>query len=234
MRLIPILLFALLGASTQAMAGFVISEAAGTFTPSFRAQPNSYYFGWDRGTFDGSNLNALLDDPEITLGTTSLDPLVSLTADPAAVISSTGNIYKNGAALNASLVVPVPAVAAGGFTTIIVQGGGVQSPYTNSIPVFGVAGGDVPDVAVGSNADTSGHPDGRGQFWAKYEIVGSAANYVVPITGALASSVPSIAELRVDVLWSADGFAPDSAVVAPEPTSLVGLIVAAAFGRRRR
>jgi hypothetical protein len=209
-----------------ASAQFVINNSPGLFDPSFRGQPNTTWFGWGPGSFEGSTQNELIDNPAPSIGTTSLG--ISLTQNPANdILASSDNIY-TGAALATDLLLQLPTSGSvgSGFTTIIVQGrtafGGYDTP-PGFQPILGIN----PIFEVGPNAN------GSGQFWAKYELPGNSTVYDLTIRLDSASFI-SIAELEFDTYWSPTGFSTDFAVV-PEPSALalLGMGLTAGFLRLR-
>ena len=77
---------------------------------------------------------------------------------------------------------------------------------------------------------------GLGQWWAKWELEGNQSSYTVDIVGAEGvpgGSILSVTDLQVDTLYSATGYAPDSAIV-PEPSALLLSFAGAAMLLRRR
>lgn len=236
-------------ASSSASAAFIMTDSGTVFTPSFRGESNTTYFGWSAGTWDG---NADSTPPEPTIpdivnGTPSINPgalagtsflTQSGTND---VVSSTNNIYSSVAGINAAgLQLHIPTagvVGSSGYTTIIIQGLGLNGAGfggTSGLDAFGFGAinGILPEYVLGTNADV------EGQWWAKWEIPGNAASYTVDIVGvsnSAALGVLSVTELHVDTLFSNSGYAPDFAVV-PEPSALL-LSAFAGLGliaRRRR
>lgn len=213
-------------AAHVASAQFAINTATGLFDPAFRGQAHTTWFGWSSGSFDGSSNNELIDNPVTTIGTTTAG--VSLTQSTAFdILSSGNNIYTSTAdATDLLLAIPTSGAVGSGHTTVIIQGktafGGFSTP-----PLFNDIAGVSATYAAGDNLA------GAAQFWAKYEIAGNLASYDLAITLA-AASFTSIAELEVDTLWSATGFAPDTAAV-PEPSvlALVGLGSWALFLKHR-
>ncbi len=235
-------------AGSQASAAFVIAETNGLFDPSFRGAANTTYFGWANGTWDG-NADSTPPDPvipDVISGTPSINPgslagssflTQSGTND---VVSGSNNIYSSVAGITAAglqLIIPTSGVVgSAGFTTIIIQGVGLNGAGfggTSGLDGFGFGAieGILPEYLIGTNADI------EGQWWAKWEIPGNAASYTVDVLGAQngEGSVVSVTDLTVDTLYSGTGYAPDLAIV-PEPSSFL-LSLVAGLGlivRRRR
>lgn len=196
-------------AANLASAQFNISTGTGLFDPSFRGQANTTWFGWTTGGFGPVGP---VNNPTPNLGTTTAG--VSFTQSPAAsIVVGSGNIYTLFATPTLSFDVPTTGTPGLGFTTIIVQGITAFGSFNEEAPpVFSAVAGSGPAFAMANNATATAN----GQFWAKYEIAGNLSSY--NLTLALGEHT-SIAQLQFDTLWSATGFAPDTAVV-PEPTSL--------------
>lgn len=213
-----VVLFSL--ASAASAATFSIPAANGILTPTFRNQPNTTYFGWGSGSFDGATDNELIDSPATTLGGAAGAKLVQNHA--LDILSSTNNIYTGGNTLDLTITSPTAGTVGTGFTTLILQGKAAFGAFGTD-PVFPSVNGVAPSAVVGTNAT------GAGQFWAKYELPGNAATYDVQLTGGVALSINT---LTVDTLWSATGYSADVAVV-PEP-SLLGAVAGACLLVSRR
>jgi hypothetical protein len=230
-------------AGLQTVSAFVISTAPGLFVPSFRDGADAdggrtTVFGWGLtdGRFDGATDDDNIDAPPVNFSPGGLNgTLIQLPANTEGdggandILAGSNNIYASpgGAVLN--LDVPINGPAGAGFTTIIVQGRTAFGAYPEAVDsMFGIVGGVAPAFVEGLNAV------GQGQFWAKYELPGNAGSYTIPMSLPAGSSI-SIAELKIDTLFSDDGFAADWAVV-PEPSGAL-LVLAGGIGlasRRRR
>lgn len=219
---------------SAAHAEFIINSSTGLFTPSFRGNTNTSYFGWlGGGTNTGFDSN--LSD-ETLAGEVINNPTPNLGTPPATwglvqqelvdVLSSSNSIYNmTTAPVNFDLTTSSTG-GSGGFTTIIIQGRTAFGPFPSSSAIqFGTVEGVNPTFAIGDNAG------GGAQFWAKYEIPGYLGSYTIPFT--LTQTSVSIAEMTVDTQWSSSGFAPDTAVV-PEPASLSAILTGSAMLLRRR
>lgn len=234
------------------LAVSVISEATGLFTTTFRFSSNSTYFGWSEGGFFGQpvppSTSRILNNPSVSFGNVGVANGVQFfqndRSSPTFVMigSSVGNIYTGsgpvGKEASATLVVPTLGMPGAGFTTIILQGrtipaGGFSNLQTlvGNFPVFSLGGNAPTEFAIGGNAAN------QGQWWAKFEISGNATAYQVDIRfpGGSNTTPISIAEMSVDSVWSAAGYASDSAI--PEPSSSAMLFVGGLgwlWWRRRR
>jgi hypothetical protein len=240
------LLFSAAAASAQTHRP--ISEATGLFAPDFRGGSNTTYFGWTYGNWDGNvdtpppNVDIINGTPNIGSGFGTL-----LTqATPSDIISGSNNIYSDVPAINSvglSLAIPTSGTVGTGFTTIIIQGTGLNGAMfglDSGLDTFGFGtiNGIAPSYIYNDNALLAT------QFWAKWELPGNAASYTVNITGFDINTTPgdefvfpiSITDMVVDTQWSATGYANDTALV-PEPSSaLMVLSGTALLGvlRRRR
>lgn len=230
---------------SSASAALVITGSSGIFTPSFRGGSNATHFGWSNGSWDG-NPPLVEGDPDVTPDVVNATPSINPTSGgmlvqsvPGDIVSGSNNIYTSVAGANAlglQLVIPTAGTpGAAGFTTIIAQGFGLSGNlfgFTEALDGFGFGAilGIQPEYVIGRNAD------GRGQWWAKWELPGNAASYTVEVIGKEGfpgGSVLSVTDMQVDTWFSESGFAPDVAVV-PEPSALLLTFVAAGFGLSRR
>lgn len=230
---------------SSASAAFVIETASGIFTPSFRGGSNTIHFGWSSGTWDGNPPPAEGEPditPDIINSTPSIHPESGALLTQAVagdIVSGSDNIYTSVSGANSlglQLRIPTSGTpGAGGFTTIIAQGFGLSGTlfgFSGALDGFGFGAinGIQPEYVIGRNAD------GRGQWWAKWEIAGNAESYTVDVFGAEGSpggSVLSVTDMQVDVWFSESGFAPDLAVV-PEPSALLLSVAGLVLGLRRR
>lgn len=230
---------------SQASAAFVINETTDLFTPSFRGDSGSTYFGWSYGTWDGNPAPTEGDpdiSPDIINGTPSINPgsggFISQAVE-ADIVSGSDNLYSSVgqiSSLGLELTIPTTGtIGLSGYTTIIVQGFGLNGAMFGAEALdgfsFGAINGIMPEYLIAGNASS------QGQWWAKWELPGNEASYTVDILGGQVGDAPlvvSVTDLVVDTWFSESGFSPDIAAV-PEPS--VGLLALAGFGsllRRRR
>lgn len=241
LMLLPALAAVLAGSSAN--AAFVIADASNLFTPSFRGEANSSYFGWAYGTWDG-NEDAIAPDPPIadTLnGTPSINPGSGglLTQAVAAdIISGSNNVYSSVGQVNSlglQLAIPTSGVVGStGYTTIIIQGFGLNGAMFEASALdgfgFGAINGIMPEYLIAGNAAN------KGQWWAKWVLPGNEASYTVDIVGAQVGASPlvvSVTDMSVDTWFSEDSFAPDLAIV-PEPSALLLSFAGMGLALRRR
>jgi hypothetical protein len=251
-----------LSAATSEAAVFIISEnnTNALFVPTFRDTSgnnanNTTWFGWGSGDFGGSWYNTvhpttpvtndyqLIEGALPTLGSTSKVGSLSQVNDYS-ILSGSSNIYpsstKLGGATHETININIPINVSlndvgTGFTTIIIQGTTTSGPYGTNPPNFLALNydGDVQmSYVLGTNISTGGI--GKGQFWVKYDIVGSAEAFTVSFLAGLNGS---IAGLTVDTIWSPTQIATDTALAVPEPSTYflagLGLMVLAWRYRRR-
>lgn len=229
--------------SSAANAAFVISDATSLFTPSFRGGSGTTWFGWANGTWDG-NADAVPPDapiPDVINGTPSYDSGAAGTltqAVAADIISGSNNVYSSVGQINSlglQLTIPTAGtIGSSGFTTIIIQGYGLNGALFGADALdgfgFGAIQGIMPEYLIAGNASA------KGQWWAKWELPGNAASYTVDITGAQVGDSPlvvSVTDMSVDTWFSESGFSPDIAVV-PEPSALLLSFAGAGLVLRRR
>ena len=110
-----------------------------------------------------------------------------------------------------------------GATTVIVQGKTLYGALGQNIQ-FTPINGSMPEVASGNNAA------GSGTFFAKYEFMGGAGEKSFKIASGPHSYV-SLDKFVIDATWG-QAYATDSAVAAPEPSSLL-LVLMALVGMMR-
>ncbi|MEO0529143.1 MAG: hypothetical protein AAF266_01065 [Planctomycetota bacterium] len=214
-----------------------LAQVTDLLTPSFRGDANTTWVGWD--TFDDVDPNPLdsfhlIDDTTPDIGVNGGRFTTTNNEDH---LSGSGNYYSGSGTVAEDITFDVDGVDGTGFTTIVVQGvtlfGGFGPPIFFS-PIEGV----LPTVTSTSDAPfTTTNADGNGQFFAKYEIpTGLTGQQTLSIsTPPGGFSFTSFDKFVVDTVWSAAGFAPDSAIAVPEPAAAVLLVVAMAglgFGRR--
>lgn len=229
---------ALLGRSGAAV--YDITASAGLFEPLFRGQSNTTWFGWDEGRFFGSSVPAqgsrILNNPATSNGTLGLTGVQFYQDDrnsPTFVMigSGAGNIYTGSGPIGkqaaATLVAPMAAGGADGFTTIVIQGrttaaGGMASiqMLLGNAPAFSDINGTAAQFTIAANTSN------QGQWWAQYNLPGYSANHTIGMTfnGGSGTLPISIAQMTVDTFWSPTGYANVSAI--PEP----GTWVLAALG----
>jgi hypothetical protein len=234
----------------------VISEATGLFQTSVRGDSHEAWFGWSSGTFFGTSVpfssSRILNNAAPTVGTIGLAQGVGFYQNdrystPFTLIgASSGNIYTGnnsgqGKQAYGTLLVPTLGTPESGFTTLILQGksmtadGVYSTPQTlaQNYPLFSL-NGVTPfayDFVIGPNAAN------QAQWWAKFQIAGNAPTYQIDLVfpGGAGTAPISISEMTVDSYWSSTQYAPDTAVVVPEPSVgwLIGAGLVALMLRRR-
>ena len=210
-----VLCFSLLAFSvTDATAGqYNISKSIDLHVPSFRGASNTTHLGWD--VFGAPGTAVINDDtPDIGTGAGSF-------------VTFNGEDHQSGS-LNyytgAGMVAETVSFETGaGATTVIVQGKTLYGALGQNIQ-FTPINGSMPEVASGNNAA------GSGTFFAKYEFMGGAGEKSFKIASGPHSYV-SLDKFVIDATWG-QAYATDSAVAAPEPSSLL-LVLMALVGMMR-
>ncbi len=210
-------------AVVAAAAPFDIATATGLFAPSFRGAANTTYTGWD--TWDG-DIDDVITDSTPDLGT---DGGAFNTTNGESHRSGSGNYYAFGGSVAEDITFTAPGSGPGGYTTVIVQAVTLFGGWSNEL-TFGPIDGVSPTLEVlqldGVNAA------GAGQFFVKYEVPGVVAAPTFSLSADPGHT--SFGEFTVDAFWSLDGYATDTAVHTPEPTSAVIALVAIAGAMLRR
>jgi hypothetical protein len=215
-----------------------ISAQTNLVVVDFRGQSNTTYFEWTDGRFFGLPVplssSRILNNTPPTLGLTS--GVQFYQNDRAAtnfvlIGSSSGNIYTGqgpiGKQAAATMVAPAaPNILDSGFTTLVIQGrtltaGGFSTVATliSNYPVFSSINGVAPSFVIAGNATN------QGQWWAQYNLPGSASEYTIgwSFPGGPATTPISISGLSVDTYWSDTGYANVGAVPEPGTVMLLGL-----------
>ncbi|MEM6911108.1 MAG: PEP-CTERM sorting domain-containing protein [Verrucomicrobiota bacterium] len=215
----------LLGLANSQAASFLINSSSDLFDPSFRGDSNTTWLGWDVfGVPSEGETDPPINNNTPDIGT---DSGTFATSNGEDHLSSSGNYYSGFGSVAETVTFGTSGTPGSGFTTIILQGKTLFGDFATEF-TFSDLGGATPTVVFGTNADS------EGQFFAKYEITGNAAEYTVNLASFPGSFV-SLDQFEVDTVWSATGFASDTAAV-PEPSSiaLVGLGGFLALVRRKR
>jgi hypothetical protein len=243
-RVSLVLLVVLFGSVSHAVI-YDITQQSGLIAPAFRGDANTTFFGWNEGQFFGqpvpSSATRILNNPVTSTGNVGLGSGVQFYQDdrssnPFVMIgSSAGNIYTGigpiGKQAAATMMAPAsPGVVGSGFTTIVIQGrtttaGGFSSLdlLLSNYPVFSSINGVSPNFVIAGNTSS------QGQWWAQYNVPGSATNYTIGLTfpGGSTTAPISIAGMSVDTYWSPTSYANVSAV--PEPSSIALLLLGCAL-----
>lgn len=223
----------------------VISTSTDIFTPSFRGEANTVYYGWS-SNFDSDPVSESGEvfnspNPPTPNSGTSVTtyPLQQTNADGTPVtspdiISSTNNIYYGpggGGTAYLKLTIDTSGVEASGFTTIIVQGVSLQNAQAPlfAVPSLSSIGDVAPTFVYGLNAADPTNQEL--QWWAKYELTGNEPFYdiIITLTSGGPSNPISINKLSVDTLWSSSGFASDTVQAVPEPSTYALLALGVAI-----
>lgn len=210
-------------AAVATAAPFDIFTATGLFEPSFRGAANTTYTGWD--TWDG-DIDGVINDSTPDVGTDG-GSFVTTNGEPHR--SGSANYYAFGGSVAEDITFTAPGVGPDGYTTVIVQALTLFGGWSNEL-TFGPIDGVSPTLEVlkldGTNAA------GAGQLFVKYEIPGAVTTPTFSLSAAPGHT--SFGLVTVDAAWSLDGFAADTAIHTPEPTSAVIALVGFAGAMLRR
>lgn len=245
---LSILLLAFAGLIHGRAEIYNITTASALFSPAFRGETGSTWFGWNEGSFFGQPVpaisNRILNNPATSVGSPGLTGVEFYQNDRnsstfAMIGSSSGNIYAGSGAFGrqaaATLVAPMAAGGVDGFSTIVIQGrtmtaGGFSSLETliSNHPVFSSINGVAPSFVIAANSAS------QGQWWAQYEIPGYAPSYTIGMVfpGGPGTTPISIAGMTVDTYWSPTGYANVSAIPEPGTWALIGIGLLAFTGKR--
>ena len=202
-------------------ADFTLALEATNVVPTTRGAPNTTYFGWD--TFEVPS-GAYLDDttPDLPSGGPVTEGVRFETTNGQLHRASSGNFYAgfSGAAVVAETVTVVTNGTPGteGKTTIIAQlvgTGAFPSTWT-----FGSINDVAPVVVQGTNGA------GLGQVWVKWVVDGNAPSYTFTI-GAVSGQHMSFNKIEIDTVWSLEGAATDTMILA-EPAAISHIMEQAA------
>lgn len=220
--------------SSSAQAANIIKNTTDVFTPSFRGESNTTYFGWDDfedSEVPGVPLGSRIDDTTPDINTIGAPAGTRFKQDDALLYghrSSSGNYYSGFGATDVAgdtFTAPTDGTeGVAGFTTVILQ---ILAQVDNLPPLeFDDVAGVSPEVVSGLNANNAG------QYFVKYELPGNAASYDVRLFTSAATSV-AVDKFEIDTLYSPKGYAPDFAIV-PEPATLAVAILGGAALLARR
>lgn len=210
-------------AAVATAAPFDLNTATGLFVPSFRGAADTTWTGWDTWNED---LDGVITDSTPDVGTHGGSFNTTNGEDHA---SGSSNYYAGGGSVAEDVTFTVPTGGPGGFTTVIVQARTLFGGWSNDI-TFGPIDGVDPSLVVFELDDTNAI--GAGQFFVKYEVPGVVSTPTFSLSADPGHT--SMGLFVVDAAWSADGYAADTAVHTPEPTSAVITLVAIAGAMLRR
>lgn len=232
MRLQLALGVAAMTCSLASASTFDIAFTPDLFTPTFRGDANTTWVGWDVFDDNGAG-DMIINDVTPDVGSSGG---AFVTVDGQDKLSGSLNYYSGFFPVNEQITFDTDGVAGSGFTTIVIQAktlfGGFGAPVTFS-PINGVAP-TIVNTATSPLANFTTNAVGEGQFFAKYELPGIDGPQTISMSGGTFTSIDTFV---IDSVWSPTGFAPDTAVITPEPgAALLAAFAAAAstVARRRR
>jgi hypothetical protein len=208
----------------QAIAStFNVGTATGLSTPSFRDAANSTYLGWD---VFGAPGDTVINDTTPDVGSAAGSFVTTNGEDHQ---SGSLNYYSGSGTVAETVSFATSGVSGSGFTTVIAQARTLFGGWGATLS-FGPIDGVLPSLVV-----QAPNANGIGQLFVKYEIPGTADIESFTISQAPGGDPTSFGLFVIDTVWSADGFAADTAVAVPEPTAAVLLaMLAAGVSARRR
>lgn len=208
--------------SFASAATFDIAKATDLFVPSFRGQANTTYLGWD--TF-GAPGTSVINDTTPDVG---FDAGSFVTTNGEDHQSGSLNYYSGGGSVAETISFATDGLTGTGFAAVVVQAKTLFGGWGADL-LFGPIDGINPvQVLQETNAN------GAGQLFVKYELPGTAANKSFSIS-QLPGEPTSFGMLIVDTVWSPDGFAADSVIATPEPSTawMMLLVLAGLLSRVR-
>ena len=214
-------------------ATFYLSEQTDLIAVTGRGGPDTSYYGWDTFNELGSrDLPNTISDGTPELGTNPGGALIVTNNVEDHISNASGNYYSGTGRVNETITADSVAVIAGGFTTIIAQGITAFGDFGSPLQ-FSAINGVLPTIAQAVNAFGGGGANGKGQFWALWELPGNQDSFQFTITTDPAAnggggSFVSIDKLTVDTLWSAGKPANDLVFAAPVPEPAVAMFLALA------
>lgn len=230
MRVLVLCLMVVLSAcANSGAATYDLFLSSDLITPSFRGDGSTTWVGWDVFN-DGGSGTEIIDDSTPDIGT---DTGSFVTTNGEDHLSGSLNYYSGGGSVSEDITFDTDGVDGSGFTTIIVQAKTLFGPFGSEI-AFSSINGVAPTIV---NTATTGTTNavGEGQLFAKYELTGVDGPQTISVSSGPFSFM-SIDQVVVDTVWSDAGFAPDSAIITPEPgavvLSLLGGAIALVVRRR--
>lgn len=220
-------------AAVATAAPFDLNTTTNIVVPSFRGAANTTWTGWEvwnKDVFDfepdGIPDLEVINDNTPDIGTHAGSFKTTNNEDH---VSGSGNYYAAGLTVAEEVTFTTPTGGPGGFTTVIVQGVTAFGAWSNDV-TFGAIDGVSPTLEVMEL--TNNNAADAGQFFVKYEIPGTITDPKFTLSADPGHT--SIGRFVVDAVWSADGYAADTAVHIPEPTSAVIALLGIAGTMLRR
>ncbi|MEQ1747971.1 MAG: putative Ig domain-containing protein [Prosthecobacter sp.] len=190
-------------------SAYVMSQNAGLVAPSSRGLVGTTWFGWEAFNEPAARAQPI-DDSTPDIGTTMVEANFQTTNSQDHVLDN-GNLSFTSGTLAEQITVPTNGtIGSSGFTTLVLQIAAVSGSGAFAAPItLSSINGLAPTVVQGLNSG------GDGQLWAKWDLPGNQASYLISISGAPGQANFSFDRVMVDSLYSMDGYLADSMAALP-------------------
>lgn len=207
---------------TTAPTASALGSVTGLVRPSTRGNVRTTHFGWETLNDIGSRVmgTSVIDDSTPDIGYTTTAGARFQTTNGEGHLLGSGNLYFLGGTLAERITVPTNGtVGANGSTTIILQivssAGNPSGENAFAGPITATIDGVAPTmVAQGVNST------GTGQYWAKWQMAGNQATYLIDLAGPPNQAHFSFDKVIVDTLFNSAASAFQGDTMAELPVSI--------------